>query len=49
MLLAGGTGDEQRALKLLADARTNYRNLGMHSYATRTSVVHAVPGGRAPA
>src|SRR5215212_8318632 len=40
MLLARKSpGDRDRALELLADARSNYHDLGMHAWAKRSSVV----------
>jgi DNA-binding SARP family transcriptional activator/tetratricopeptide (TPR) repeat protein len=48
MLLARATpGDQDRALQLLADARSNYRELGMDAWAQRASV--QPPKGAAPA
>jgi DNA-binding SARP family transcriptional activator/tetratricopeptide (TPR) repeat protein len=49
MLLARGTpGDEERALKLRAAARSNYRNLGMNTFAKRASVVDQPPKDSPP-
>jgi tetratricopeptide (TPR) repeat protein len=46
MLLARrAPGDEERALALLADARSNYRNLGMSTLAERASLVDQPPKG----
>ena len=50
MLLARGTpGDHNKALEMLADARSSYSELGMNTWAKRASVVDEPPKGGAPA
>jgi len=50
MLIARGTPEaRERALELLANARSNYANLGMNTFVKRASVVAQPPkGARAP-
>ena len=50
MLLArAAAGDHDKALQLLADARSNYRELGMDAWAQRASVEDQPPKGASPA
>jgi eukaryotic-like serine/threonine-protein kinase len=49
MLIARGTPEaRERALELLANARSNYANLGMNTFAKRASVVDQPPKGARP-